>query len=256
MRKIDTNQIQWPKAVYWTKQWNPWIGCQRVSPACEHCYAATIARRFKLSFTPHRTKQKMPKTGVVFCGNMTDCFGDWVSESDLDSFFSQMWKRDVRRGSEEPNQAHYLWLTKRVARMVHYLQSSRNTHGDAGFFGMTAENQELYNLRLAFFREAFGRGRKGWLSAEPLIGPIDLGLGCIPREDCPFGWVVVGCESGPKRRPCKMEWVEDIVRQSQEHHTPVFVKQLDLNGKCVTDINQFPANLRIRQVPWSNKENT
>ena len=120
---------------------------------------------------------------------------------------------------------------------------------------MTAENQELYDIRLAFFREAFGRGRKGWLSSEPLIGPIDLGLGRIPQEECPFGWVVVGCESGTQRRPCKLEWVDDSVRRGQGHHTLVYVKQLDLNGKCVTDINQFPSYLRIRQVPWGNKEN-
>ena len=87
-----------------------------------------------------------------------------------------------------------------------------------------------------------------WLSAEPLLGPIDLlkGRNGMP----PFRWVVVGCESGPRRRPCKIEWVEGIVGQCLAAGVPVFVKQLDIGGKCETDINRFPAHLRIRQVPW------
>lgn len=30
---------------------------------------------------------------------------------------------------------------------------------------------------------------------------------------------------------------------------PVFVKQLDINGKVVHDINQFPESLRVREWP-------
>ena len=297
MRKIDTNPIQWPKAVYWTKQWNPWIGCQPVSPACEHCYAAAIARRFKLSFTPHRTKQKMPKTGVVFCGNMTDCFGGWAGHDDVVNWFGQMHhanpEYDIQRNPYVPQKlpnedAVYLWLTKRVGNLMNALVYAIAEHPQA-YYGFTAENQHWYDVRA---RELFRRqGRKiipiydeikrrdrmykayryeftyqHWVSCEPLLGKINLHLDEMVNSfdafDCGgqlvplIRWVVVGCESGPQRRPCKLEWVENIVRQCQEHHTPVFVKQLDMNGKCVTDINQFPAHLRIRQVPWSNKENT
>lgn len=31
------NLIQWPRAQYWDKPWNPWIGCHPCSPACKHC---------------------------------------------------------------------------------------------------------------------------------------------------------------------------------------------------------------------------
>src|SRR3954467_8278642 len=28
--------------IEWTDHtWNPWIGCQKVSPGCDHCYAET-----------------------------------------------------------------------------------------------------------------------------------------------------------------------------------------------------------------------
>ena len=81
-----------------------------------------------------------------------------------------------------------------------------------------------------------------------------------PQKNCEVGtlphppsWVVVGCESGPNRRPCKIEWVESIVEQCLAANVPVFVKQLDIGGKCVTDIGKFPGHLRIRQVPWAKE---
>lgn len=40
-----------------------------------------------------------------------------------------------------------------------------------------------------------------------------------------LGFVVVGAESGPNRRPCKVEWIEDIVDQCRAAQVPVFVKQ-------------------------------
>lgn len=39
----DNNLIQWPRAKFWDKAWNPVIGCRPCSPACEHCYAAAWA---------------------------------------------------------------------------------------------------------------------------------------------------------------------------------------------------------------------
>ena len=82
------------------------------------------------------------------------------------------------------------------------------------------------------------------------MNSIDLGLRYVAPEDQPFKWVVVGCESGPRRRPCKIEWVEWIVGECLSAGVPVFVKQLDLNGRCETNIDKFPKHLRIRQVPW------
>ena len=55
-----TNQlIQWPRAQYWDKAWNPIIGCDPISPACEHCYALSLIRRFhpNMPLTPRSTKR-------------------------------------------------------------------------------------------------------------------------------------------------------------------------------------------------------
>lgn len=72
--------IQWPRAKYWDKCWNPMLGCKLISPACAYCYAKFLTKqRFKHSFVPHETgKLNPPRKDVVFCGNMTDLFGDWV----------------------------------------------------------------------------------------------------------------------------------------------------------------------------------
>ena len=37
----DTTAISWADSTF-----NAWIGCQRVSPACDHCYAETDNQRF------------------------------------------------------------------------------------------------------------------------------------------------------------------------------------------------------------------
>ena len=118
------------------------------------------------------------------------------------------------------------------------------------YFGFTAENQECYRRRIKDFRLGKPTWANGWLSAEPLLGPIDLDIGYIAPEDLPFKWIVVGCESGPQRRPCRIEWVEGIVDQAFSRSIPVFVKQLDIDGECVRDIARFPKHLQIRQVPW------
>lgn len=259
---MENKLIQWPKAKYWEKQWNPVIGCKPCSPACEHCYAAAWAKRFGQSFEPHNTKQKPPRSGIVFCGNMCDIFGEW-------RYFEDM-VYDVQRPVGSLHSARYLWLTKRVANMskvlaegvaeityigrdpdasdtLRFSQLDMSNH----YFGFTAENQQYYDSRLKVWRDGAPRWAKGWLSAEPLLGPIDLGFRYIAPEDMPFKWVVVGCESGPNRRPCQIEWVEAIVEECRSAGVPVFVKQICLpNGKFTNSIEEFPANLQIRQVPW------
>lgn len=278
--------IQWPRAKYWDKAWNPIIGCKKCSPACKHCYAEAMMERFGYldedgfpTFCPQETRQKRPpRSGVVFVGNMTDLFGDWLDEhpftgpntfpDPISTFISETLYEGRHRFH-----ATYLWLTKRVKRMCRALHEGwvdverqlwklddfMRTPRSAGcmdnqYWGFTAENQEWYDRRKWDWRGDVPDWANGWLSAEPLLGPIDLGLRYIAPEDQPFKWVVVGCESGPHRRPCKVEWVEGIVEQCMSAGVPVFVKQLDIGGKCVTDIERFPEHLRVRQVPWAGKE--
>jgi len=240
--------IQWPRAQYWDKPWNPIVGCRPCSPACDNCYARTATvDRFGQSFDPHKTKKvSPPSSGVVFAGNMTDLFGEWRTCGDM--------ARDINIALTQRS-VTFLWCTKRPRRMnaaVRYVAVDEKMGALLGnhYFGFTAENQEWYDARcLDMALTNAAQGVNYWLSAEPLLGPIDLNRGV--RGIPPFNWVAVGCESGPKRRPCRIEWIESIVYQCRSANVPVFVKQLDLNGKCERDITKFPKHLQIRQVPWS-----
>ena len=256
--------IQWPSAKYWTKAWNPVIGCHPCGAACDHCYARTLTHRFGQRFTPHLAAPgNPPRSGVVFCGNMTDLFGDWCDGVDIDCSIEY-----IAQTLGRSDKATYLWLTKRPANMCETLQTGHVLLKDADavdgvddfplcdvelcnqFFGFTAWDQQSYDWQRSDFGNDFPKWANAWLSLEPLLGPIDLhGIKL-------FRWIVVGCESGPKRRPCRIEWVEDIVERCQGLGLPVFVKQLDIGGQCVTDISKFPQHLQIRQIPWLKGSNT
>ena len=250
---MNKQLIQWPRAQYWDKPWNPIIGCRKCSPACEHCYAESMMRRFGAAdFSPRLTiRTNPPGSGVVFCGNMTDIFGEWNDDSTIVELICRCLKNKT---------TPYLWLTKRVDRMCR-ATSALCPNMTNHYFGFTAENQEWYSDRYSTWMLLAPAWPNWWISAEPLLGPIDLDLwnrpitgafGVIPHLP---SWVVVGCESGPSRRPCKIEWVESIVDQCRAANVPVFVKQLDLNGKCECDIMKFPKHLQIRQVPWAKEGN-
>ena len=251
---MSDNLIQWPKAKYWDKAWNPITGCRPVSPACDNCYARAMSWRFHKSFAPTpTTKANPPRKGVVFCGNMTDLFGEWVPPNQsADNILATQWCADDGLVIG-PYDATYIWLTKRVTRMCSAIDNCGLDCGglETHYFGFTAENQEWYDKRMSIARESFPEWAKLWISVEPMLGPIDMRIhesGTMPR------WVVVGSESLRNRRPCKIEWVEAIVKQCMAAKVPVFVKQLPINNRCETDINKFPAHLRIRQVPWANEQ--
>lgn len=247
--------IEWPRAQYWDKPWNPIVGCWPCSPACDNCYARSMLQRFGQSLEPHETsKVAPPQKGVVFCGNMTDLFGEWVPITANFDMLARMWHHPDPHGGPKPLPATYLWCTKRANRMAKVLENYTNCPN--AYFGFTAENDYFFHARRAEIMDNMGqesRERQNfWISAEPLLGPIDMYA--YLDGHIPFKWVVVGCESGPGRRDCRIEWVERIVECCQDAEVPVFIKQLDLGGECVTDINRFPEHLRIRQVPWARKE--
>ena len=67
---------------------------------------------------------------------------------------------------------------------------------------------------------------------------------------CKYGaipdWVIVGGESGPKRRDCGVEVITDVVDQCVAAGVPVWVKQ-----DCASQPGQQG---RIPQAYWERKE--
>ncbi|MDZ4250354.1 MAG: phage Gp37/Gp68 family protein [Candidatus Nanopelagicales bacterium] len=113
-----------------------------------------------------------------------------------------------------------------------------------------------------------------FLSVEPLIDAVYIydAVSCphCERGDqssvplpCKCGhladWVIVGCESGPQRRPCRWEWMASVVRQCKAAGVPVFVKQLACNADGTGKVYKHhpgdpwpvwvPEVLRVQEFP-------
>lgn len=141
--------------------------------------------------------------------------------------------------------------------------------------GVSCENQAMAEARIPWLLQTPAAVR--FLSLEPLLEPIDLShmlitppmpphyfrYGDVLRgwysdrpNKCGVGgrepridWGIIGCESGPARRPMDLAWARSLRDQCQAGGVAVFVKQLAINGRVVHDITQFPEDLRVRDYP-------
>jgi protein gp37 len=106
--------------------------------------------------------------------------------------------------------------------------------------GVSVEDQQRVEERIPRLLNCPAAVR--WVSAEPLLGPIDL----VPYFHG-LDWVVTGGESGPGARPCDLRWIRSIVRQC-DVGVPVFVKQLGDNTwdlPIQAGIATYPHRLRL-----------
>jgi protein gp37 len=159
----------------------------------------------------------------------------------------------------------YVVLTKRPDIAQEYFESippvnsSLNVRAnpDNIIFGVSVENQKAADERIPLLLQI--PAKKRIISVEPLLGNIDLRYIKVFMDKCEpliidttrglnkINNIIIGCESGPKRRPCNLEWVRSLVNQAKSADVKVFIKQLDINGKVEHDINKFPKDLRIQE---------
>lgn len=211
----QTSRIEWTEAT-----WNPTVGCTKISPGCKHCYAEAMAKRlhamgtpgyenrFKLTVLPDRLGEPLrrKKPTVYFVNSMSDIFHKNVSDDYIDQVFDVI--------SRCPRHTFQI-LTKRAERLATFFQN-RVPPGNA-WIGVSVEDRKYGLPRIDALRQVNAHIR--FLSVEPLLedlGEIDL---------VDIHWVIVGGESGPKARPMRREWVEDIQRQCQEQSVQFFFKQ-------------------------------
>lgn len=154
------------------------------------------------------------------------------------------------------------------------------------WIGVSVEDQTRANERIPELLKIPARIR--FLSCEPLLGPVELEPvwigdyqsceGYYPRQ---LHWAIIGGESGPGARDFDVEAGWDLARQCESAGVATFVKQL--GARPVTgnanvldwpddtvfighgtgaasarvklrdakggDIDEFPAELRVRQFP-------
>ena len=208
-------------SIEWTEQtWNPTIGCSKVSPGCNHCYAEVMARRlkamqvkgyehgFRLTLLPERlaepTKRKQPT--VYFVNSMSDLFHERIPDTYL---------RQVMTIIRQTPQHTFQILTKRAARMADFFQGQILPHNV--WLGVTVEDRKHGLPRLDFLRGVSCSVR--FISAEPLLED----LGAVNLSG--IHWVIVGGESGPKARLMEREWVLNLKRQCDAQGSAFFFKQ-------------------------------
>lgn len=247
--------------------------CERISPGCKNCYAATMNGRTLPAWgtgldyiVPNREKVeifldeeellkplKWKRPRSVFVCSMTDLFADFVP----DEFIHKIWAVM----SQSPDHVFQV-LTKRPERM-HHLVSDRDLddqvdgagegfgwcHANAAgrlplpnvWLGVSVENQKYADERIPWLLQTPAAVR--WISAEPLLGPVDLhrgGFSLISPVKSPTGkqwpgldWVVTGAESGHGARPCDESWIRSLKDQCAAAAVPFFYKQKVVNGKKI-----------------------
>lgn len=209
--------------IPWTeKTWNPVTGCTKYSAGCAHCYAETIANRFKDAFpngfnvTLHTERldepKKVKKPTMFFVCSMGDLF-----HNDVPFEFVE----EVRTTIINCPQHTFQILTKRAARMAHYFKN-QIVPGNV-WLGVTVESNDVLD-RIEWLR-GIEDDKVKFLSCEPLLS--DLGTLDLSGID----WVIVGGESGNQARPMQKEWVLNIKRQCDEQGVPFFFKQWGTYGE-------------------------
>ena len=218
----ETTEISWTDSTF-----NPWWGCTKISPGCDHCYAQAFDHRLggdhwgsrnprrMLSDDnwqePFRWNRKAEAQGVrhkVFCGSMCD----WADKHAPRELRERLW--NVIR---QTPYLDWLMLTKRPNNARRYLPDDWHDGYPNVWLGVTVENGKHGLPRVDKVRGIPAAMR--FLSIEPLLE--DLGTLNLESID----WVIVGGESGPGARPMASEWMDNIRRQCREQGVAFFFKQ-------------------------------
>jgi protein gp37 len=221
--------------IEWTHHtFNPWWGCERVSPACKNCYAETWAHRLGLDLWrkagPRRhlgdnywrqplawnaVAKKTNRRDRVFCASMADVFED---RRDLDASRARLWSL-----IQSTPDLDWLLLTKRpqaVSRLVPWRSGwPRNV-----WLGTTVENQRWADKRIPHLLG--NEAHVHFVSCEPLLGLVDLEqwLQTDPSRSG-INWVIAGGESGHGARPMDPEWARSLRDQCIAAGVPYHFKQ-------------------------------
>jgi len=246
---------------WWDTSWNPISGCTPISAGCDNCYAKATAQTrlrgtggypqddpFRVVVHENRINKPMGwrKARRVFVNSMGDLFHVGIRPSVLTWIFDVMHVCQPAFGRP----AHtFIVCTKRAEQMKAWSQQFKyNSEWPREFghvqLGVTVEDE--HNLhRAAKLLDTPAAVR--WLSIEPLLGPVDLYQ--LGWNHPGLDWVVVGCESGHKARPCELQWVIDVVNYCDEFGIPVWVKQLNIGGRVTSNLADFPKHLQRRGLP-------
>ena len=255
----ENSKIEWCDHTF-----NPWIGCQKVSPGCDHCYAEHMAdHRFGwVEWGPHGKRKRTsddnwrkPRRWAkdanghrprVFCASLAD----W-----LDNKAPREWRSDLGRLIRATPELDWLLLTKRPENYEKLAPWDLDKIPPNVWLGVTCEDQPHYERRWAILSRARIRASVKFVSYEPALGPLTK-LQLEPGRSVP-DWIICGGESGTGARRMKPAWVRAVREECAELDIAFFMKQIGSNhdswptnirGKG-DDMDDWPEDLRVRQFP-------
>lgn len=214
--------------IAWTfHTFNPWMGCRKISPGCNHCYAERLTRdRMGLHVwgngdrqitsranwrKPVQWNREAQAEGVcrkVFCGSLCD----WAEDNpSLLAARGSLWDLILATPWLD-----WQLLTKRADRIAECLPTDW-ADGYANVWLGTSIESDNYTWRADRLREIPAVVR--FISYEPALGPLtSLDLSGID-------WLIVGGESGPNYRPFDHQWARDLRDRCRVSGTAFFFKQ-------------------------------
>lgn len=262
---------------------NFWIGCTKVGPGCEGCYAEVFAdRKFGTKFGPGE-KRWRTKSGYAEplkwqrMHEKADLAGEraemkhnfvmvpvpiWIFTNSLADFFDNeidpQWRTDAWDVIRKCSHLRWQIVTKRVGNVQKMLpgdwMGGRN-YRNVGIIA-TMVTQEEYDRDAPKLADLYNAG-VNWtgISIEPQLGPITLSR--------PTDWVICGGESTQgdhTARPFHLEWARNLRDQCAKSGIPFFMKQLGSNsvpprgdkrsfGKAGDDPKLWPGDLKVQQMP-------
>lgn len=207
------------------------------------------------------------KPRMIFVCAHSDLFHESVPDEWIDTVLGIMWSCLYGR-DEKPSHIFQI-LTKRASRMRRYFSTDRReawaraaVHYGGGidpdgiyaqvmraegphpriWLGVSVEDQKRADERIPDLLATPAAVR--WVSAEPLLGPVDLSFHIFSEPtgnfrtnagkrqmelrkpaDGGLHWVVVGGESGPNARPMHPHWARDLRDQCAAAGVPFLFKQ-------------------------------
>ena len=245
----DKSSIEWTDAT-----WNPVTGCTKVSPGCAHCYAETIAERFRgtpafpngfdVQLREHKLDlpKRWRKPRRIFVNSMSDLFHEDIPDEYIERVYQSMF---------EAPQHQYQVLTKRAERMAVLLDRGIRwgllpaAPRANMWHGASVENQHWADERIPYLLRV--RVAVKFLSCEPLLGPLDL----TPWLD-QLQWVIVGGESGRGARPMQPAWAREIRDQCLAAGVPFFFKQWGEHDEQGNRVGKKRAGALLDGREWTD----
>lgn len=233
----ENSKIEWTDHTF-----NPWIGCQKVSPGCDHCYAEAMMdhRYHKVEWGPHGERKRTSvanwrkprqwakaargsgKRPRVFCASLADVFDNQVPSE---------WRSDLFDLIAATPELDWLLLTKRPQNFARMMPTG---WWENIWVGATCEDEKHYVERWPYL-DAVRNVPVRFVSYEPAIGPLEFPI-------APIDWIICGGESGAEARAMDPRWARELRDHCAEWSIPFFMKQM--TGKA-----PIPDDLMVRQFP-------